>query len=35
MRENLLPPGLPLLPETVLTSRYLPATEGASVGGDW
>jgi hypothetical protein len=35
MQESLLPPSLPLTPETVVTSRYLPATEGAGVGGDW
>ncbi|MGI5461113.1 GAF domain-containing SpoIIE family protein phosphatase [Streptomyces sp. CA-249302] len=35
MQESLLPPSLPLTPETVVTSRYLPATEGAAVGGDW
>ncbi|MGW0738041.1 ATP-binding SpoIIE family protein phosphatase [Streptomyces sp. NPDC002851] len=35
MQQSLLPPRLPLRPETVVTSRYLPATEGAAVGGDW
>ncbi|MCX4538236.1 SpoIIE family protein phosphatase [Streptomyces sp. NBC_01669] len=35
MQQSLLPPTLPHRPETVVTSRYLPATEGAAVGGDW
>ncbi|MEU3982833.1 SpoIIE family protein phosphatase [Streptomyces sp. NPDC026672] len=35
MQQSLLPPTLPLRPETVVTTRYLPATEGAAVGGDW
>ncbi|MCI3273383.1 ATP-binding SpoIIE family protein phosphatase [Streptomyces cylindrosporus] len=35
MQQSLLPPSLPLRPETVVTSRYLPATAGAAVGGDW
>ncbi|MFR0357662.1 ATP-binding SpoIIE family protein phosphatase [Streptomyces sediminimaris] len=35
MQQSLLPPSLPLRPETVVTSRYLPGTAGAAVGGDW
>ncbi|MEU1601512.1 SpoIIE family protein phosphatase [Streptomyces sp. NPDC005708] len=35
MQQSLLPPQLPLTPETVVTCRYLPATVGAAVGGDW
>ncbi|MGY6026987.1 ATP-binding SpoIIE family protein phosphatase [Streptomyces spinosirectus] len=35
MQQSLLPPSLPLTAEAVVTSRYLPATAGAAVGGDW
>ena len=35
IQQSLLPPTLPMRPETLVTSRYLPATEGTSVGGDW
>jgi serine phosphatase RsbU (regulator of sigma subunit)/anti-sigma regulatory factor (Ser/Thr protein kinase) len=35
MQQSLLPPKLPLRPEAVLTARYLAATQGAAVGGDW
>ncbi|MBL1101819.1 SpoIIE family protein phosphatase [Streptomyces coffeae] len=35
LQRTLLPRSLPHLPEVVATSRYLPANEGAEVGGDW
>ncbi|MFI6080224.1 SpoIIE family protein phosphatase [Streptomyces sp. NPDC051217] len=35
MQHGLLPRTLPHLPEIVSTARYLPATGGAEVGGDW
>jgi serine phosphatase RsbU (regulator of sigma subunit)/anti-sigma regulatory factor (Ser/Thr protein kinase) len=35
MQHGLLPRKLPHLPEIVTTARYLPATAGAAVGGDW
>jgi serine phosphatase RsbU (regulator of sigma subunit)/anti-sigma regulatory factor (Ser/Thr protein kinase) len=35
MQQALLPRALPHLPEIVTTARYLPATAGAEVGGDW
>jgi serine phosphatase RsbU (regulator of sigma subunit) len=34
-QQGLLPRTLPHLPEVVTTARYLPATVGAEVGGDW
>jgi anti-sigma regulatory factor (Ser/Thr protein kinase) len=34
-QQGLLPRSLPHLPEIVTTARYLPATVGAEVGGDW
>lgn len=35
LQRSLLPRSLPHLTEAVATARYLPATEGAEVGGDW
>ncbi|MGI5509159.1 ATP-binding SpoIIE family protein phosphatase [Streptomyces sp. CA-106131] len=35
LQEALLPRVLPQLPGVVSTSRYLPATSGIEVGGDW
>ncbi|MEV0186245.1 SpoIIE family protein phosphatase [Streptomyces sp. NPDC050625] len=35
IQQDLLPRILPLRPEAAVTSRYVPTTEGASVGGDW
>jgi serine phosphatase RsbU (regulator of sigma subunit) len=35
LQRSLLPDGLPSFPGLDLAVRYLPATEGASVGGDW
>ncbi|WP_210593956.1 SpoIIE family protein phosphatase [Streptomyces sp. GESEQ-35] len=35
MQQGLLPRTLPHLAEIVSTARYLPATAGAEVGGDW
>ncbi|MFB6777827.1 SpoIIE family protein phosphatase [Streptomyces sp. NPDC056352] len=35
LQRSLLPRSLPHLTEVVATARYLPATEGAEVGGDW
>jgi anti-sigma regulatory factor (Ser/Thr protein kinase)/GAF domain-containing protein len=35
LQQSLLPRRLPLLPETELAARYVAATEGAEVGGDW
>ncbi|MFV5991885.1 ATP-binding SpoIIE family protein phosphatase [Streptomyces sp. NPDC056231] len=35
LQRSLLPRSLPHLIEAVATARYLPATEGAEVGGDW
>jgi serine phosphatase RsbU (regulator of sigma subunit)/anti-sigma regulatory factor (Ser/Thr protein kinase) len=35
MQQSLLPPRLPLNPQTVFASRYLAATQGAALGGDW
>ncbi|MBG0857066.1 SpoIIE family protein phosphatase [Streptomyces spinoverrucosus] len=35
MQRGLLPRALPHLKEIVSTARYLPATAGAEVGGDW
>ncbi|MGW3626553.1 ATP-binding SpoIIE family protein phosphatase [Streptomyces sp. NPDC000880] len=34
-QQGLLPRSLPHLAEIVTTARYLPATAGADVGGDW
>ena len=35
LQRSLLPDALPHFPGLDLAVRYLPATEGASVGGDW
>ena len=35
LQRALLPDALPQIPGLDLAVRYLPATEGASVGGDW
>jgi PAS domain S-box-containing protein len=35
LQRSLLPDALPQLPGLDLAVRYLPATEGAAVGGDW
>jgi PAS domain S-box-containing protein len=35
LQRSLLPDALPQIPGLDLAARYLPATEGASVGGDW
>jgi PAS domain S-box-containing protein len=35
LQRSLLPDALPRLPGLDLAVRYLPATEGAAVGGDW
>jgi serine phosphatase RsbU (regulator of sigma subunit) len=35
LQEALLPKGLPAVPGLALAARYLPATTGAEVGGDW
>jgi anti-sigma regulatory factor (Ser/Thr protein kinase) len=35
MQQGLLPRALPHRKEIVTTARYLPATAGAEVGGDW
>jgi PAS domain S-box-containing protein len=35
LQRSLLPDALPTIPGLDLAVRYLPATEGASVGGDW
>jgi serine phosphatase RsbU (regulator of sigma subunit)/anti-sigma regulatory factor (Ser/Thr protein kinase) len=35
LQRSLLPRSLPHLAEAVTTARYLPAIEGAEVGGDW
>jgi GAF domain-containing protein len=35
LQHSLLPDALPQIPGLELAVRYLPATEGASVGGDW
>jgi PAS domain S-box-containing protein len=35
LQLSLLPDALPRIPGLDLAVRYLPATEGASVGGDW
>ena len=35
LQRSLLPAGLPRIPGLDLAVRYLPATEGADVGGDW
>jgi serine phosphatase RsbU (regulator of sigma subunit) len=35
LQARLLPPSLPQLPDVELTARYLAATEGTLVGGDW
>lgn len=35
MQKSLLPRRLPHLKEIVTTSRYVPAMQGAGVGGDW
>jgi anti-sigma regulatory factor (Ser/Thr protein kinase)/GAF domain-containing protein len=35
LQQSLLPRRLPLLPEAELAARYVAATEGAEVGGDW
>ncbi|MFF9105158.1 SpoIIE family protein phosphatase [Streptomyces rubrogriseus] len=35
MQQSLLPTRLPFTPETLVTCRYLPATDGIAVGGDW
>jgi PAS domain S-box-containing protein len=35
LQRSLLPDALPLIPGLDLAVRYLPATEGAAVGGDW
>jgi PAS domain S-box-containing protein len=35
LQRSLLPDALPQMPGLDLAVRYLPATEGASVGGDW
>ena len=35
LQRSLLPEALPQIPGLDLAVRYLPATEGAAVGGDW
>jgi PAS domain S-box-containing protein len=35
LQRSLLPDALPQIPGLDLAARYLPATEGAAVGGDW
>jgi serine phosphatase RsbU (regulator of sigma subunit)/anti-sigma regulatory factor (Ser/Thr protein kinase) len=35
LQRSLLPRSLPHLTEVVATGRYIPANEGAEVGGDW
>jgi serine phosphatase RsbU (regulator of sigma subunit) len=35
LQRSLLPTGLPEIPGLDLAVRYLPATDGADVGGDW
>jgi PAS domain S-box-containing protein len=35
LQRSLLPDALPQIPGLDLAVRYLPATEGAAVGGDW
>jgi PAS domain S-box-containing protein len=35
LQRSLLPDALPAIPGFDLAVRYLPATEGAAVGGDW
>ena len=35
LQRSLLPAALPAVPGLDLAVRYLPATEGAAVGGDW
>ena len=35
LQRSLLPAGLPEIPGLDLAVRYLPATDGADVGGDW
>src|SRR5260370_37288755 len=35
LQRSLLPERLPALSTVALTARYLPATEGMRVGGDW
>ncbi|OAH15498.1 SpoIIE family protein phosphatase [Streptomyces jeddahensis] len=35
LQRGLLPQELPLLPAVTVAARYLPATEGLDVGGDW
>ncbi|MGE5135108.1 MAG: SpoIIE family protein phosphatase [Gemmatimonadota bacterium] len=35
LQRSLLPTGLPEIPGLDLACRYLPATDGADVGGDW
>lgn len=35
LQRSLLPPRLPSAPGFQLASRYLPATSGSNVGGDW
>jgi PAS domain S-box-containing protein len=35
LQRSLLPDALPLIAGLDLAARYLPATEGAAVGGDW
>jgi PAS domain S-box-containing protein len=35
LQRSLLPDALPAVPGLDLAVRYLPATEGAAVGGDW
>jgi len=35
LQRSLLPDALPRIPGLDLAVRYLPATEGAAVGGDW
>jgi PAS domain S-box-containing protein len=35
LQRSLLPDVLPRIPGLDLAARYLPATEGAAVGGDW
>jgi PAS domain S-box-containing protein len=35
LQRSLLPEALPVIPGLDLAVRYLPATDGAAVGGDW
>jgi PAS domain S-box-containing protein len=35
LQRSLLPDALPAIPRLDIAVRYLPATEGADVGGDW